>query len=113
MNKHERKYLEKERGWRISCSSPFVATSATSKSQPKRVILRLRVNQFEGRDTSEYDWYHIKLLWLSRSLLPRLSLSDMSPMRQLQPKRPLQASVKLATPLSMLLDRCVAENVSS
>jgi hypothetical protein len=32
-----------------------MATSATSKSQPKRVILRLRVNQFEGRDTSEYD----------------------------------------------------------
>ena len=32
-----------------------MATSATSKSQPKRVILRLRVNQFEGRGTSEYD----------------------------------------------------------
>jgi hypothetical protein len=24
-------------------------------TQPKRVILRLRVNQFEGRDSSEYD----------------------------------------------------------
>jgi hypothetical protein len=33
----------------------FVATSATSKSQPKRVIPRLRMNQFEGRDTSGYD----------------------------------------------------------
>ena len=32
-----------------------MATSATFKSQPKRVILRLRVNQCEGRDTSEYD----------------------------------------------------------
>jgi len=31
-----------------------MATSVT-KPQPKRVILRLRVNQFEGRDTSEYD----------------------------------------------------------
>jgi hypothetical protein len=31
------------------------ATSVTSKSQSKRVILRLRINQFEGRDTSEYD----------------------------------------------------------
>jgi hypothetical protein len=32
-----------------------MTTSATSKSQPKRVILRLRVNQFKGRDTFEYD----------------------------------------------------------
>jgi hypothetical protein len=31
------------------------ATSATFKFQPKRVILRLRVNQFEGRDTSKYN----------------------------------------------------------
>jgi hypothetical protein len=32
-----------------------MAISSTSKSQSKRVILRLRVNQFEGYDTSEYD----------------------------------------------------------
>lgn len=32
-----------------------MSTSTSLEHQPKRVILRLRVNEFEGRDSSEYN----------------------------------------------------------